>query len=94
MYCVRKHFCSYSLQASSTAEILKNHVNDCFKINGKQVIKMPKNNEYIRFENYEKKKKSQFMMYADVCMPILIIVCSKKVNTVPMWWKNVLTKNL
>ena len=29
------------------------------------MIKMPKNNEYIKFENYEKKKKSQFMMYAD-----------------------------
>ena len=34
-HCGRKHFCRYCLQASSTAEILKSHVNDCFKINGK-----------------------------------------------------------
>ena len=40
----RKHFCLY------TAENLKSHVNDCFKINGKQVIKIP---------------KASFMIYAD-----------------------------
>ena len=31
----RKHFYRYCLQAFSTEEILK-HINDCFKINGKQ----------------------------------------------------------
>ena len=30
-----KHFC-YCLQVFSTEEILKHHINDCFKINGKQ----------------------------------------------------------
>ena len=38
----RKHFYRYCLQAFSTTEILKSHVNDYFKINGKQMRKMPK----------------------------------------------------
>ena len=37
----RKKFCRY-LHAFSTEEILKRHINDCFKINGKQIIIMPK----------------------------------------------------
>ena len=32
----RKHFCCYCLQAFSTEEILKSHIKECFKINGKQ----------------------------------------------------------
>ena len=38
----KKHFCCYCLQASITEEILKRHIKDCFEINGKQRIKMPK----------------------------------------------------
>ena len=38
-----KHFCCYSLQALSTEKILKFNVKDCFKINSKQMIKMPEN---------------------------------------------------
>ena len=34
----RKHFCSYSLQSFTTAKILEKH-NDCFEINGKQIIR-------------------------------------------------------
>ena len=49
----------------STAEILKSHVNDYFKINGKQMIKMPKIGEYFRFKHYKRKIKSAFMIYAD-----------------------------
>ena len=45
----RKHFCRYYLQAFSTKEILKLHIKDCFKINGKKRIKMPKKGEYVRF---------------------------------------------
>ena len=37
----RKHFCGYCLQAFSKTEILKSQANDCFKINGKEMIKMP-----------------------------------------------------
>ena len=38
----RKHFCRYCLQAFSTKEILKFHINDGFKANRKQMIKMTK----------------------------------------------------
>ena len=48
----RKYFCCYCLQAFSTEKILQCHVKDCFKINGKQMIKMPKNGEYARFKTF------------------------------------------
>ena len=35
-------FYRYGSQAFSAAEILKSHVNDSFKINGKNIIKIPK----------------------------------------------------
>ena len=38
----KKYFCRYCVQAFITAGMLKNHARDCFKINGKQIIKMPK----------------------------------------------------
>lgn len=38
----RKYFCLYCLQDFSTKEIVKFHVNDRFKVNGKQIIWMPK----------------------------------------------------
>ena len=42
----RKHFCRYCVQAFSTDEILKLQIKDFLKINHKQRIKMPKNDEY------------------------------------------------
>ena len=48
-----KIFC-YSLQRFRTADILKCHINECFKINDKQKIKMSK----------KVKIKSQFLIYA------------------------------
>ena len=41
----RKHFCS--LQTFSTEKILKPHINDYFKIIGKEMIQMPKEGKYI-----------------------------------------------
>ena len=41
-YIVEETFCRYCLQALSTEEILKRHIKDCFKINEKQRITMPK----------------------------------------------------
>ena len=38
----RKRFCRYSLQFFGTAEKLKCHIKDWFKINGKQRIKIEK----------------------------------------------------
>ena len=40
------------LQDCLTAESLKCHIKDCFKINGKQRIKMPAKVNYVRFKNY------------------------------------------
>ena len=60
-----KHFCCYCLQAFSTEEISKCHIKDCFKINDKQRMRMPKKGEFVKFKNYERKIKSPFMIYAD-----------------------------
>ena len=67
-----KHFCRYCLQAFSIKEILKRHIKDCFKINGKQRIIMPRKGECVKFKNYErnifayqkisKKKQDQFLL--------------------------------
>ena len=50
LLCERKHFFHYYFQPFSREEILKCHIKDCFKINGKQRIKMPKKGEYVRFK--------------------------------------------
>ena len=55
-----KIFC-YCLQAFCTAETLKHQIKDCFKINCKQRIIMPKKGEYFKFQNYERKIKSLFI---------------------------------
>ena len=59
----KKHFYCYCLKAFSTEEILKRHVKDYFKINGKQRIIMPKKDKYVKFKNYERKIKSSFIIY-------------------------------
>ena len=53
------------MQAFSSEEILKSHIKYCFKINGKQTIKMSKNGKYIKFKNLEGKIKSPFKIYAE-----------------------------
>ena len=58
-------FGCYCLQAFRTTDTLNCHIKDCFKINGKQGIKMPEKGEYVRFKNYETEIKSPFMIYAD-----------------------------
>ena len=50
LHCDEIHFCRYCLQAFITEEILKRHMKDCFKINGKQKIMMSKKDESIKFE--------------------------------------------
>ena len=49
----------------STAKILERHVGDCFEINDKQMIKMAKKDETVKFKNYTRKAKLPFMIYAD-----------------------------
>ena len=41
----KKHFCRYCLQGFSTREILKRHIKDYLKINGKKRTVMPKKSE-------------------------------------------------
>ena len=60
----RRHFCRYCLHDFITKEILKRHINDCFKINDKQTIKMPKKGESVKFKDFEIKIKSSFVIYA------------------------------
>ena len=59
----RKYFCRYSLQAFRTTEKLKCHIKDCFKINGKQTIKMSKKVNILIY--FKRKIKSPFMIYSD-----------------------------
>ena len=47
LHCGRKHFSHYCLHAFTTGQISKRHIKYCFKINGKQLIKMPKKGEYV-----------------------------------------------
>ena len=61
----KKDFCHYCLQAFSTEKILKCHIKDYLKINGKQKIIMTKKGEYVKFKNYERKIKSLFLICAD-----------------------------
>ena len=53
------------LRAFITEEILKRHMTDCFKINGKHRFIMPEKGEYFKFKNYERKIKSLFLIYTD-----------------------------
>ena len=62
---VSKHFCHYCLHAFVTEEMLKRHIKNCFKINGKQIIKMSKKDEYVKFKSFERKSESPFIIYAD-----------------------------
>ena len=52
LYIVEKGFCRYYLQTFSIKEILKSHINNCFKIDDRQMIQMPKEGEYVKFKNY------------------------------------------
>ena len=61
----RKHFSCYFLQAFSREKILKSHIKDRFKINGKQRTIISKKGKYVKFKTYEKKIKSPFIIYAD-----------------------------
>ena len=51
----KKHFCCSCSHFFSTEKILKSHISDCFKINDKQMIQMPKESEYVKFENMKEK---------------------------------------
>ena len=53
--------------------MLKHHIKDFFKIDGKQRIIMPKKDEYLKFINYERKIKSPFLIYADFSVLSILV---------------------
>ena len=53
------------MQAFSAEGILKHHIKECFKINGKQRIIMPKNGNYVKLKDYERNTNSPYMIYTD-----------------------------
>ena len=55
----------HCIAAFTTEEVLKRHIKDSFKINGKETINMPKKGEYVKFKNFERKMKSPLVIYAD-----------------------------
>ena len=58
-------YCGKNIKVFISEEILKLNIEDCFKIIGKQTIIMLEKGEYVKFENYERKIKSPFMIHAD-----------------------------
>ena len=71
----RTHFYRYCLQGFITEEIIKPLIEDCFEINSKQGIKMPKKGEYIKFKNFDRKIESPFMIYGDLFEKISKTCC-------------------
>jgi len=75
----RKHFCMYCLQCFSSERILIKHKDNCIQVNGEQAVKMPdKDNNILKFNNFQKQQAVPFVIYADVeaitekvqgCMP-------------------------
>ena len=51
----RKCFCRYCLHTFVIQQILKHHINDCFKINGKQRIIMSKKGEHVKLKVLKEK---------------------------------------
>ena len=73
-------FC-YCLQAFRPTDVLKYHINDCFKINDNQRIKMPMKSEYVKFRNYDRKIKSPFMIYSDFESVLVLKIMKIKIQT-------------
>ena len=61
----KKHLCRYNLQAFSTEEILKRHIKNRLKINGKPKIIIHEKGEYVKLKNYDQKIKPPFIIYGD-----------------------------
>ena len=66
LHCRKKKLCRYWLQSFSTAEILKYHVNDWFKVNGKQMIKMWLRLKKVKVLESKTMKGNNITIY-DIC---------------------------
>ena len=60
-----KEFCMHCLQAFSTKEVLAKHKENCFRINGKQGIQMPKKGSKVQFQDHHGQMLVLFFVYAD-----------------------------
>ena len=60
----KNHFCHYYLHAFSAEELLKRHIEYCFKINDKQRIIMSKKASMLN-SKIMREKMSPFTIYAD-----------------------------
>ena len=58
----RKHISCYYWQVFTTAQILKKHVcfENCFEINGKQIIKMAKKEKLLNLKITQEKYNHHF----------------------------------
>ena len=65
LYCGRKHFCCYCLQAFSTNEILNVRFKIALKLMVIKMIKRHKKGEHVQFKNFVRGIKSPFMIHAD-----------------------------
>ena len=74
----KKYFCRCSLQCFSSENVLTEHKENCFVINGKQNVKLGKSS--ISFKNYSRQLPVPFKNYADYeCL--LRQISSKRVKS-------------
>ena len=74
-------FCYHCLQHFTSEEILKNHAEDCLKINGTKKVKMPCKNKNIFFMNYHKLLIAPFVIYANFeCIAVPVHEKRRKKN--------------
>ena len=59
----KTYFCGCCFQCFSSENVLTEHEENCFVINGKQNVKLGKDS--ISFKNYSKQLPAPFKIYAD-----------------------------
>ena len=62
----RKHFCMCCLQCFSSERVLTTHNDNCIQVNGTQAINIStKDNNILKFNNFNKQQSVPFVIYAD-----------------------------
>ena len=61
----KTHFCHYRLQAFRTAEKLKCHIKDCFKLMINKLLRCLRRVNILNLKTFGRKIKLPFMIYAD-----------------------------
>ena len=73
-----KHFCKCCLQCFSSKKVLIEHKETCFKINGRQTVKLK--NSSIGFKNYFKQLAVLFKIFADFKSVLKVIKSNDRNN--------------